>query len=403
MDPTDKGDGQQQGGAVFEMTELVEILQQLVQQKSQNPPGEEEAVARRVQAILQENAVDSEMVWAQPGRPNIVARLHGQAPGPALIYNGHLDVVPAGPGWSVDPWGGIIRDGKLYGRGASDMKSGVAAMMYAAIVLKRMGNPFCGELILFFDVDEEQLNAGVKHFVGSGIQADYAVIGEPTELAVCIGHRGCTRFRLKTLGTPGHTSVVTRPDNAICKMAKVVDALATLGQEIRKRVHPVIGPLSLTVSKISGGTAVNIVPAACEIEIDRRTAPEESADQVSAEIREVVGQTAARFGFTYDLDCYQSVPATLIESGHPFVQKLADASRRIRGGPAQVKIFEATCEAPFFSVQMGIPTIIFGPGSLAQAHVVDEHVAIEEVEAASQIFLELALDVLRPQKESLMP
>jgi len=234
--------------SVFRKEELHQILQHIVALNTENPPGKEEPAARFIHDLFKRNGIESRLQWAAPERPNVVARLKGQSPGPVIIYNGHLDVVPAGDGWTEAPFGGDIKDGRLYGRGAADMKSGVAAMLYAAIVLKHLKTPFAGEVMFFFNVDEERLNLGMNTFIAEDVFAHYAVVGEPTGLELCIGHLGCSRFKLKTHGTPGHTSVVTHPDNAIYKMAKLVGSLELLDKAIRQRVHPVLGRGSLTVS-----------------------------------------------------------------------------------------------------------------------------------------------------------
>ena len=378
---------------VFRKEELIQILQRLIAINTENPPGREEPAARFILDLLHRNGIESELQWAAPERPNLIARLKGRRPGPSIIYNGHLDVVPAGSGWTHPPFGGGITEGRLYGRGAADMKSGVAAMLYAAIVLKRLGLPFAGEIILFFDVDEERLNLGMNAFLTEEVYAHYAVVGEPTGLKVCIGHLGCSRFYLRTRGTPGHTSVVTCPDNAIYKMANLIGALERLDQAIRQRAHPVLGRGSLTVSIIKGGTAVNIVPEICEIEIDRRTFPNETLEAVQAEIEDCLRSVSVLDGTSYTLESYQSVPATLIDREAPLVKRLAGVTEQIQKAEPVVASFDATCEAPFLSVQKGIPTVIFGPGDLKQAHIQDEYVELEEVEKAAKIYALLAFNL----------
>ena len=381
---------------VFRKEELIQILQHLIAINTENPPGREEPAARYILDLLHRNGIESELQWAAPERPNLIARLKGRRPGPSIIYNGHLDVVPAGSGWTHPPFGGGITEGRLYGRGAADMKSGVAAMLYAAIVLKRLGLPFAGEIILFFNVDEERLNLGMNAFLAEEVYAHYAVVGEPTGLKLCMGHLGCSRFFLRTRGTPGHTSVVTHPDNAIYKMANLIGALERLDQAIRQRGHPVLGRGSLTVSTIKGGTAVNIVPEICEIEIDRRTFPNETLEAVQAEIEDCLRSVSVLDGTSYALESYQSVPATLIDREAPLVKHLAGVTERIQQAEPVVASFDATCEAPFLSVQKGIPTVIFGPGDLKQAHIHDEYVELEAVEKAAKIYALLAFNLPQP-------
>ncbi|MFA5027123.1 MAG: M20 family metallopeptidase, partial [Candidatus Methylomirabilota bacterium] len=336
----------------------------------------------------------AELSWAAAGRPNVVARLRGSRPGRCLLFNGHLDTVPAGEGWSLDPYGAITQNGRLYGRGASDMKAGVASMAYAAILLHRLGNPFVGELLLFFNSDEERNNLGMRKFLADGGRADFAVIGEPSDLDVCTGHRGVARFWIATSGVPGHTSFVTNPDNAIYKMIKLVAGLERLGQVVRKREHPFVGQSSLTVAEIHGGTAPNIVPGLCRAHVDRRTLPGETRDEVAAEVDGCLSAVAQTHGFSYELDCYQFVPATHLDHEHPLVRAMAASARAVRGDDVTLKGFEATCEAPFFSVDHGIPTLVFGPGSIRQAHTRDEYVEIVEYLNGAKIYVDLVQRLL---------
>lgn len=381
----------------FAEKELLSILQNLVQQKSENPPGKEEGAAMYVKDVLERHAIKTELTQVKPGRPNVYARLKGSQPGPTMIYNGHLDVVPAGKetNWTYDPFKGVIKDGKLYGRGSADMKSGVAAMIYAAIMLQRMGNPFSGELILFFNVDEERTNLGMRQFLQEDITADYAIISEPTNLDICTGHRGCARFRLRTRGLAGHTSFVTQPDNAIYKMTKLINALEDLGHNIKQRVDPMLGPASLTVSQITGGTAPNIIPDLCEIEIDRRTLPGEEKEDVEKEIRECMNKVASQHSFDYEFENYLFLMASSIPESDPFVKNLNEVIKSTTSRQGSVAPFNATCEAPFFSVEKEIPTIIFGPGGLEQAHIDDEFVNVDEVVDASKVFIQLVGRLLK--------
>ncbi|KKI92119.1 acetylornithine deacetylase [Bacillus sp. SA1-12] len=380
--------------AYFDSNELIEILCGLISKNSENPLKTEEAAAFYIKEILLSNGIETELSWAEKGRPNVLARLKGNQPGPTLLYNGHLDVVPAGSGWSVDPFAGLIRDGKVFGRGAADMKSGVAAMIYTAIILKRMGTPFAGELILFFNVDEERENIGMLHFLKGNITADYTIIGEPTELEICIAHKGVARYRLHTKGTSQHAAKVKGADNAIHKMAEIISNLAKLDKKISEKEDPLLGNGSLTITEIKGGTAPNMVPEKCIIEIDRRVLPGDTKESVKNEIRQALGANS-KLKMEYELEEYLFLPASSIPKDHVLVENLAKVCEKVNKEEAKIKVFEATCEAPFFSVHKGIPTVIFGPGSLKQAHVIDEYVEVNELKQAAFAYGELALELLK--------
>ncbi|OZB96934.1 acetylornithine deacetylase [Paenibacillus sp. XY044] len=394
----------------FNEQELLDTVCGLIRIPSENPPGREEAAARYVLKLLRAEGIEAELQWAAPERPNVVARLKGVAEGPALLYNGHLDVVPAGEGWSTDPFAACLRDGHIIGRGAADMKSGVAAMLYAAILLHRRGCPFAGELILLFNVDEERENVGMRHFLRSGVHADYAVIGEPTDLGICTAHKGVGRYRIRTAGVAGHAAKVLEPDNAIPKMAALISALEPLRSRLKESADPLLGYATLNVTQIKGGTAPNIVPQHCEIEIDRRVIPGETAAQVLEQLKEALNAAAGTGTGTgsstglgadsgeaaYEVDDYLFIPASTIPQDHKLVQALAAVTGEVLGSPSAIGIFAATCEAPFLSVDLGIPTVIFGPGSLDQAHVKDERAPVRQVADAAKVYMQLAMRLLQP-------
>lgn len=391
----------------FHEQELLDIVCELIRIPSENPPGSEEAAARYVLQLLRDEGIEAELQWAAPQRPNVVARLKGTAEGPSLLYNGHLDVVPAGEGWSEDPFAAVIRGGELIGRGAADMKSGVAAMLYAAILLHRRGCPFAGELILLFNVDEERENVGMRHFLRSGVHADFAVIGEPTDLGICTAHKGVGRYRIRTAGVAGHAAKVLEPDNAIPKMAALISALEPLRSRLKESADPLLGYATLNVTQIKGGTAPNIVPQHCEIEVDRRVIPGETAAQVLEQLKETLnaaagtsssaGLSAGTGEVTYEVDDYLFIPASTIPQDHELVQALVEVTGDVLGNPSAIGIFEATCEAPFLSVDLGIPTVIFGPGSLDQAHVKDERVPVRQITDAAKVYMQLAMRLLQQQ------
>lgn len=376
-----------------ERQELIDLLCGLIQQESENPPGNEEGAARFIADFLIKEGLDVELREVLPGRPNVIARLKGERPGKTLLLNGHTDVVPRGEGWSVDPFAAVIKDGRIIGRGAADMKSGVAAMMYAAALIKRRGLSFAGEMILLFNVDEERVNLGMKNFVDQKIPADYAIIGEPTELEVCIAHKGVSRYRLTTSGTPGHAAKTKNPDSAITKMARLLPILESECLNVKTKRNETLGNASMVITVIGGGAAPNIVPQSCFVEIDRRVLPGETKEQVYAELQQALTDGLAGEAVPYELDNYLFIPASSIDRGHALVGECQRAVKSVNG-EAKVGIFDATCEAPFFSVDMNIPTVIMGPGELSQAHVKDEYVKIDEYINAAKVYTQLFLSLL---------
>lgn len=377
-----------------ERQELTTLLCSLIQHPSENPPGNEKAVALFIADVLRGEGIDVDVQEAVAERPNVIARLKGQRPGKRLILNGHSDVVPCGTGWTVDPFAAVIEGDRIIGRGAADMKSGVAAMMYAAILIQRRQYAFNGEIVLLFNVDEERVNLGMEHFVAQGVEADYAIIGEPTSLEICVAHKGVSRTRLTTHGTAGHAAKTRHPDSAIDKMAQLLPGLLAECQRVKQKHHDLLGNASMLITTINGGSAPNIVPQSCTIEIDRRVLPEEIRNEINDSLRRSLTDAGLKPQEDYTLDNYLFIPASAIEETHPLVEAAFQAVDTLTG-TAKKTIFDATCEAPFFSVGCRIPTIILGPGDLAQAHVKDEYVKIAELHQAAQIYTALALHLLK--------
>ncbi|KFC09262.1 acetylornithine deacetylase [Trabulsiella guamensis ATCC 49490] len=377
-----------------ERQELLTLLCSLIQHPSENPPGNENAVAHYIASLLQTEGIETHIHDVVPGRPNVVAILKGQKPGKRLILNGHSDVVPCGDGWSVEPFAAVIDGDRVIGRGAADMKSGVAAMMYAAMLIHRRRYAFNGEIVLLFNVDEERVNLGMEHFVAQGVSADYAIIGEPTSLEICIAHKGVSRTRLTTYGTAGHAAKVRDPDSAIDKMARLLPGILEECQQVKQKTHALLGNASMLVTTITGGSAPNIVPQSCFIEIDRRVLPGETRNDINASLLTALQPAGLTSKKDYSLENYLFIPASAIDATHPLVDAAERAVTAVTGS-AKKTVFEATCEAPFFSVGCQIPTLIVGPGDLSQAHVKDEFVCIEELHQAAKIYASLALDLLR--------
>lgn len=374
---------------VFSEEELIHTFKQLIQIPSENPGSFEENIALKIQRILKEEGITSELKYVDDRRANLYVILEGKMEGKTLLYNGHLDTVPAGDNWRHDPFLAYEdNEGYIYGRGAADMKSGVAAMLYATICLKRMGYPKKGKLILFLNADEEVFNIGMKQFLKEDFEVDYAIISEPTDLDIAIGHKGTARYRIKTRGTAGHAAVVTEPDNAIKKMNSILSKLFQYSDDIRKlKPHDYFGSATSNVTTIEGGITENIIPDSCSIIVDRRVLPGETKKAVLEEYNNLLASD------DYEIEMKTFVPSFLLDKDHILVQKVYDIVSENQES-VKIKAFEATCEAPFFAVDKGIPTIIYGPGSLKQAHVTNERVHKSQIITAGRNFVFICLSLL---------
>jgi len=325
-----------------------------------------------------------------PGRPNVWGVLAGRGEGPSLMLCGHLDTV--GVEGYADPFSAELRDGRVHGRGSCDMKGALAAYLEVARVVRAAGPPLAGDLIICGLADEEHRMIGSRAFGGHGPGADCAIIGEPSDLAICRAHKGQVAFLIRAFGEAVHSSRPELGVNAIDAMARVIEALRDYTTALGTReAHPLCGHACAGPGVIRGGTEVSTVPDLCELEVDRRTLPGESCDDVLGEYRAMLDALAcsspeARFeiaGPTLDIRPLDT-PAD-----SPVVRAVARARERILGDAGTIGAFVGGTDAP----NLGIPTVVFGPGSVAQAHSTNEFVAVDDVVAAARVYLTSALEL----------
>lgn len=328
-----------------------------------------------------------------PGRDNIIVRIEGPANAPVLLFESHMDTVSAAGSEAFTP---TVRDGRLYGRGACDTKSTLAAMMAAIESLLDHRASLACTIELLAAVDEETGGAGVKAHVEAGARADAAIVGEPTELRVVHAHNGCVRGEINVIGRAAHTSVAGEGINAITGMADVVLALRDLHARLVSAPGGVQANGSMTVSLIDGGTGINIVPARCTISYDRRIVPGQTVPEALAEIDTTLDTLRTSHP---DLGIERQVPSltddALNTPTDSTIVRIASSANRALGldpVPAAVPYgSDATKLSASPHVVGGIPTIVYGPGSIAQAHGADEYVEIAQVEAAAAFYRGVAL------------
>ncbi len=375
---------------------LIDLASALIQIPSENPPGNERPVAEFLTGYLTDAGLPAELVEFAPGRANVVARITSPQPGPHLVFCGHLDVVPAGEGWSVHPYKPEVRDGRLYGRGSADMKGGIAAMLAAVDAVRRVALPLRGTLTLAFVGDEEAGGIGIRHSVHKGLCGDWAIISEPTDLRPVVAHKGDINFCIKVRGIAAHSSVPHRGVNAIHKAAKVVDLVQQLDKRLRERSHPLVGHPTVSVGTIHGGTITWMVPDECSLSVDRRVLPSERPDEVIAEFQTLLDDLALQDDqFWFELSIPVLALPMEIDPNEPVVVALRRASEHVLGKDPGVHGWPATCDASVLVHEGNTPTVIFGPGSIdLAAHKPDESVAVQELVQAAQIYALTIADLL---------
>lgn len=375
-------------------TNTATLLQDLVRLPSVNPMGRsvqgdifwEHRVTAYLEKYFGQLGVPQERQPVATQRDNIVARLEIPGAKQTVLLEVHQDTVPV-EGMTVEPFGGHIENGRVYGRGACDIKGGMAAMLAAFAQLSRCRDRATMNVILACTVDEEFTFRGVQELVKRGVHADFAIVAEPTNLDIVHAHKGVARLVVTATGRACHSS---RPDqgiNAIYRMGRLLVGIerfaARLGQ---MRSDPLLGPPTLSVGRIEGGSSVNTVPDSCRIEIDRRVIPGEDLGTTADEL---VRYLRAEAGIDFDFDCprpWMGMPALSPHGSEQLIERLGAAIDRVRGSHTVGPVPYGTDASTI--ARGGIPAVVFGPGDIAQAHTKDEWVSIAEVEAAAKILFE---------------
>lgn len=369
---------------------LVSRLERLVGFDTQNPPGCETECAAFIAGELAELGFSVERDDFAPGRANIVGRLEN-GPGPTFAFNTHIDVVPAGEGWTGDPFTLRAHGERLIARGACDAKGPLAAMIEAMALLAADRRSWSGTLLGAFVADEEAASAGARRYASSRPVIDFVVVGEPSGNAPIIAHKGSLRPVVRVGGLSAHSGTPDLGLNAIYQAAKLIPHIEACHARLRERVHPLVGPPSLTVTRVMAGVADNMVPASCELTFDRRMVPGEQEDVALAEIEALLAAIQASEGVELEIAALKPTTGGAAETDahHPVVLKALAAARRHGVENAQPLGFQGACDFVHFR-SIGAEGVVLGPGDLAVAHKPDEFVPRQELIAAALIYADIA-------------
>ena len=369
---------------------VIDLTRRLVAVDTQNPPGNERAGADVARAALDRFGARFDEVEPRPGRVSLLATVGaGDGSRPTLVVNGHLDVVPVDPtAWTHDPFGGDEHDGRLYGRGTTDMKGGIACAVEALATLERAGIERACDVVFHLVADEELGGAlGAAVLVERDLVHGNACIDpEPTSLGVCVAERGLLRATITTHGVPAHGSQPHLGVSAVEKMAKVV--LALHNADFGDPEHELLGRPTCNAGVIEGGTANNVVAERCRLEVDRRVLPGTTREEAVAGLRariDAIDDPELR----YDLDVDLFGEPSELDRDDPFVATFQKAYTEVLGTPGTVIGMQFTTDARFVRNQAGVPTIVCGPGDIDKAHGVDESVSIERLVDATALYAQL--------------
>ena len=357
----------------------------------------EQPAAELVEAQMRSFGWSPHVDVVADGRPNVIATIEGDRPGRTLLFEGHTDVVTEGDeaAWTVDPFGAELRNGRIYGRGAADMKSGVAAMLFAADAIIRAGS-FPGRVVVAALVDEEGMMSGVRDFVARGHASgvDGAICCEPEGGEICHAAKGALRLRIDLAGKMAHGAMPFEGRNPNRAAAAVVAALTGLEQRLHDAhgVHEYLGQPWITPTVLRAGepAQMNVMPAKASLWVDVRTVPTVDHDELLAEVQELTADVCDSSGVTSDVTVIDNRPAVEVAPDDPLVRAVWDAHSAVASTPARLGGVPGTTDGTMLMALAGVATVVYGPGGKWIAHQADEYVEIADIVEHANVYVETA-------------
>jgi succinyl-diaminopimelate desuccinylase len=376
----------------------VQFLQSLIQVNSINQPGNEKDVAEAIREYLKFSSLHVEMDDLGNNRANLfVTYPHVKSQDKYLVYSGHFDTVPAGMiKWEHDPFSASIIDNKIYGRGTTDMKSGVAAMILALECLERAGVVLNGKLQFVGTAGEEVDGFGAKKVVEKEQidQATALVVSEPSDNQLFTAHKGCLWLEIVTYGKTAHGSMPEQGINAIIAINDFMNKLKTY--EFDYTPHPILGHPTINIGTIEGGVKTNVVPDQCKLTLDIRTVPGQDNDQILNDIETMLKEASDRSQCAYGYQIYiiNRMDSVSTDESDDFVKLAARTGKdhlNLNLKPLGVNYYT---DASVYWPHLHVPTIIIGPGSPQLAHQPNEYVEIDRFIESIRYYIALAVDYL---------
>jgi succinyl-diaminopimelate desuccinylase len=356
---------------------LADLVADLVRIESENPPGNEAACARFIHEWLRERDVDAELVDRPCAeRPQVAATVGSGEP--TVVLNGHLDTVPAGDPdrWDHPPFGGERDDGRLYGRGSVDMKAGLAVAMVTMVDFRDRLEPGAGTLVFHGAIGEETGDPGTRTLLEEGYDGTYGIVLEPTDFRVATRAKGLVCYNLTVHGESSHASRPDQGDNAILRAQPVIDAITSYDDRLRTRTDDLVGSAYANVTEFAAdiGGNLGVLPGEAEVVLDRRVLPGESIAEVETEVSTLLDRVETEHGIDVTHEEVQRYESATVPTDCRLAEVLRAKTRTYRRGVAEPWGIEAATDVRNLVHDAGMEAVTWGPGSLAEAHTVDESV-----------------------------
>ena len=383
---------------VIEMLESVRFLKELLQINSVNPPGNEELVARAIAEKLQENGIEYTIRPLGPNRAYLVATLKGKGNKKSLVFSGHMDTVPPGDiPWEHEPFKAEEVEGVIYGRGASDMKGGLAALTMAMIEIAHSGVALEGDLVLAATAGEEVDSLGARAMVEDGVLKDAGamIIGEPSNGEIFVAHKGALWIEVLSYGKTAHGSMPELGINAIDNMVTFINALSNKFK-FNYKEDTLLGGPTINLGTISGGVRTNVVPDMCRLQIDMRTVPGQNHQEILSDIKGLLKEIEGSSNAKFDLNILNDLVAVGTSIENPLIQLALSTAEELFNREYKSKGVRFYTDASTFVPGLGnnLPVLIYGPGNETMAHKPNEYVEVSKYVDSIKFYKEVALRYL---------
>lgn len=371
--------------------EAVQILKNMISFKTVNEPGDEKPLAEYIKKLLDEIGFETELDDLGNNRANVIGRLRGTGERGALLFNGHLDTVPPGEiEWKYGPYSGEVVDGKIYGRGAADMKGGLAAMLVALKAIKNSGAKLKGDFIYTATAGEETDSIGAVKFINDGglEGVDAIIIGEPSSGNINIAEKGAFWVEITTYGKTAHGAFPEKGINAVVHMNYLISEL--INYKFKYEENEFVGHPTMNISTINGGVKTNVVPDKCSITIDMRTVPGMNHEEIKSDFEEIINKLSREIdGFKADIKVLSDRKAVETKSDNPFIKLAEETYKEVFGKEIKATGVSFYTDASIFLPAKQVPCIFYGPGDSSMAHQPNEYNTIDSLEGAIKYYIKL--------------